>query len=113
MKNQLLLRCFYPATQTIINNKSLVYSFYTNQFFKRTKLLVSESRELKHHEIIQPILSVINLIEIYPDEFLPSEFDRFVFIKNEKQIFSMINMESSQEGRTTLIDYQTISNSFS
>lgn len=81
----------------------MVYSFYRNENFKITKLIVSESNELKNYQFTYPILSVINVIEKYPNDFLPSEFDRFVFEKNEKQIFSMINMNSNQEGRTTFI----------
>ena len=101
MNNQLLLRCVYRNTQTIINNKSLVYAFYRNQCFKTTKLLVCESKELKEYK---SIISAINIIEKYPNKFLPSYYDRFVFEKDGKQLFSMINIDSNQEGKSTFIE---------
>lgn len=104
MNNELLLRCIYRNTQTIINNKSLVYAFYRNQCFKTTKLLVSESKELKDYQAITPILNIIDVIEKYPNDFLLYNTDRFVFEKNKKQIFSMINIDMAQDKTSTFIE---------
>ena len=103
MNTELLIRCVYPRTRSIINEKSLVTAFYKCHSFDSIKLLVKDSKELHNHKSTIPILQAINTIELYPKDFLPCQFDRFIFEKNAKQIFSMINIDTHQDGRTTLI----------
>ena len=103
MNTELLIRCVYPRTRSIINNKSLITAFYKCQNFDTTKVLVNEAKELQQYQSTYPILQAIKTIESYPDDFLPCQFDRFIFEKNSYQIFTMINIDTQQEGRSTIV----------
>lgn len=100
---ELLKRCVFPYTKSILNSKPLVFVLYNHTKMNDIKEFVKNNKTLYDYKVCDEIVRSINTIEKYDHIFVPSEFDRFIFEKNNIHIFTMINTNVDQEGRSTLI----------
>lgn len=99
----LLKRCVYPYTKSILNSKPLVFVLYNHTKMDEAKEFVKNDKTLNHYKLCDEIVRSIKTIEKYDHIFVPSEFDRFIFEKDSIHMFTMINSSVDQDGRSTLI----------
>lgn len=99
---ELLSRCVYPYTKSLINKKCLAeigYIWNEDIIYEVKEFIKYDSHIIYKEEILRDIKT----IEKNEHLFVPNMFDRIIFVKKSQLIFSMINQDVDQDGRSTIV----------